>query len=240
MPRQFRKDFGLPDAELGVKKVLMATQQGSFGETYGGVGTGPEARGLARRRYRDYRTVLMPATKALQDLDDQETIFFAAYDPFLDGAEGIELAYEAAVDYAAYGFKYYPPSGSRAIENPDPELPKARHKRAAWRSRYVENGKTLTGKVLDARIARFLDWTIDSNLPVFTHANPNEFEADHLLRLPVLFALLLDEVHRERRRSVMTSACAWGTREARTTGSAERSILIGRLRTGGRSLPTWR
>lgn len=176
MSARYRRDFGLEGDEG--PKLIIATQQGSFGETYGGVGVGPNPPSFKSRRYRDYETVLMPATRDLQALPDQDTLFFAAYDPFLDSTKGLELAYEALRNNCAYGFKYYPPSGSRAWDNPDPRMPCAGHKQRAWRARYQESGANLSGSDLDKRIWRFLDWAIECDAPVFTHSNPNEFEAD--------------------------------------------------------------
>lgn len=179
MPSLYRSDFELGMGALDTpKKVLMVTQQGDFGAAYGGVGEGKDASGDAAHRYRDYRTVLLPATSALQERPDQDILFFGSYDPFMDGRSGLQLAYDAVMNYGAMGLKYYPPSGSRATKNEIPPLPCKKHKRAAWRSRYEEGGRKLTNQDLDLRIAEFLDWCVASDLPVFTHSNPGEFEAD--------------------------------------------------------------
>jgi predicted TIM-barrel fold metal-dependent hydrolase len=107
-------------------------------------------------------------------------LHFAAFDPFRR-QDALALAERAFTEFAAVGFKIYPPSGYRAAENMAngfPPKPPATDNWAMkrWNSRYDK----WTAEDLDKTLQSVFDWTVrKKGIPLFTHCTPGGFEADN-------------------------------------------------------------
>lgn len=142
----------------------------------------------------DYESQQVPATSAQQDSMNGWMIYFVGYSPFRDHwphedpGDALAIVQDAIERHGAYGVKFYPPSGYRAINNEIPGPPNAlftKFPNRQWEARYTRFGHPtdkgrlvrLKARELDCRIAALLEYCEDNDIPVFAHCNTGEFEA---------------------------------------------------------------
>ncbi|MBK1833156.1 amidohydrolase family protein [Roseibacillus ishigakijimensis] len=133
-------------------------------------------------RFYDFVTEQLPRLRAQAAREKGRMLWFVAYNPFRDHTEGgqpgsaLRIVREAVEKYGASGVKIYPPSGYRPAANDIPRKPRplfTRHPGAQWENRFG----SLDAAELNRRLAEVLDWCLENDVPVFTHAGHGEFEA---------------------------------------------------------------